>query len=92
MSYQPGIPLWSHFYAVRMAALRAAAEACEDEPAAPTWATLADVCGPDAADALDVLRDAWARGRFPDDRMAGFNFYRLTFARWLVRQGILSEF
>lgn len=88
-------PPWSSFYAVRMAALQraradTATEAAQDDRQPPTWADMASECGADAADALDVLRDAWERGRYPDDMCASFNAHRLTFARWLVRQGYLT--
>lgn len=95
---QAAVP-WSSFYTARMAMLahvealrtaRAAAEAAQDDPQPLSWASVADACGADAADALDVLRDAIARGRYPDDVMRDFNAHRLTFARWLYRQGYIQ--
>ena len=94
--YQPGIPTWSAFYGTRVGRLNAiqCARMAASEPVVnvPTWGSLADLCGPDAADALDILRDAIERGRYPDDTAAHVNAHRLAFARWLVQRNILTEY
>jgi hypothetical protein len=50
-----------------------------------------DVCGPECAAKLDAIRERRERGGYPGDRTPHLNAHRLTFARWLVERGKLSE-
>lgn len=60
------------------------------EPYAPSGDPV-DVCGPEAAARLDALRARRDAGGYPDDTAAHLNAHRLTFARYLVERGRLSE-